>query len=59
MAKSMQPSTDKNANKLEKEIMPESSDSVKIIKQKVEILNNDVANLQDQIKTSKRVKLFK
>jgi hypothetical protein len=54
MAKSMQPSAN-NANKLEKEIMTESSDSVKIIKQKVEILNNDVANLQDQIKTSNRV----
>ncbi len=54
MAKSMQPSAN-NANKLEKEILTESSDSVKIIKQKVEILNNDVTNLQDQIKTSKRV----
>jgi peptidoglycan hydrolase CwlO-like protein len=43
----------KTENKLDKEIMQES-DSVKLVKEKIQSLDHEVSSLQDQVKSSKK-----
>jgi uncharacterized protein YlxW (UPF0749 family) len=49
--------TQKTESKLDKEIIQES-DSVKLVKEKIQSLDHEVCSLQDQVKSSKNINFF-